>query len=60
MVSTGTVFTDMRDDVLGGTMEEAGWAEWSIENEPKDLTDVELWYKTNPSLGQILTERVIR
>ncbi len=60
MVSTGTVFTDMRDDVLNGTMEEAGWAEWSVDAEPKDLTDIELWYKTNPSLGQILTERVIR
>lgn len=60
MVSTGTVFTDMRDDILGGTMEESGWAEWSVENEPSDIHDVELWYKTNPSLGQILTERVIR
>ena len=33
-------------------------AEWSVENE-SDVYDKELWYRTNPSLGTILTERAI-
>lgn len=60
MVSAGTVFTDLRDQCLTGETEDTGWAEWSVPDEPKDITDTELWYETNPSLGYHLTERVIR
>lgn len=59
MVSAGTVFSDMRDLVLAGDGFEAGWAEWGVTEEPRDIYDRELWYQTNPSLGTILTERKI-
>ena len=59
-VSAGTVFVDMRNDALAGHTEDAGWAEWGVTEEPKDVTDVAAWYETNPSLGSILTERKIR
>ena len=57
--SSGTVFTKYRNNVLEGTLEDAGWAEWSVE-EQSDVRDVDLWYETNPSLGLRLTERTIR
>ena len=49
-VSSGTVFTKLRDKVLAGEAVNSGWAEWSIENET-DPRDKESWYETNPSLG---------
>lgn len=57
-VSSGTVFVNMRKNVLAGETENTGWAEWSVEKmtDPKDR---EAWYETNPSLGYILTERKI-
>ena len=58
-LSSGTVFVDFRNKVLAGGVENAGWAEWSIEEQAKDIRDKELWYLTNPSLGTILTERAI-
>lgn len=58
-VSSGTVFTKLREAVTLGNSHNTGWAEWSVEHQsPTD--DVELWYETNPSLGQGLTERKIR
>ena len=57
--SSGTVFTALRDAVFGGTAEDAGFAEWSVESQC-DPNDVDAWYRTNPSLGSILTERKIR
>lgn len=57
-ISKGTVFSKMRDKVLRGDSKNTGWAEWSVE-ELSDVHDRELWYETNPSLGQGLTERVI-
>lgn len=57
-VSDGEVFPALREDILTGKSKNSGWAEWSIE-EPGDPNDKELWYKTNPSLGSILTERKI-
>ena len=60
MVSGGTVFTELRTSVLAGQTEDTGWAEWGVNEEPKDIRDVNLWYETNPSLGTILTERKIR
>jgi len=58
-ISSGTVFTGLRNTTLDGGNEDVGWAEWSIE-EQSDVRDVELWYQTNPSLGLRLTERTIR
>lgn len=55
-VSAGTVFKDMRDDILTGKASNAGWAEWSVD-EMSDINDRDLWYETNPSLGITLTER---
>ena len=60
MTSAGTVFRDYRDRCLSDGMEDCGWAEWGVEESPKDLTDRELWYGANPSLGYHLTERVVR
>jgi len=57
--SSGTVFTKYRNNVLEGTLEDSGWAEWSVEEE-SDVRDINLWYETNPSLGLRLTERTIR
>lgn len=58
-VSSGTVFSCLRQKTLTGENEDAGWAEWSVER-LSDAHDPELWYMTNPSLGTILTERTIR
>lgn len=57
-VSSGTVFTKMRNKTLAGGSMNTGWAEWSVES-MSDVRDRELWYETNPSLGTILTERKI-
>ena len=59
VVSKGTVFRDFRDSVLEGESINAGWAEWSVDHKT-DVHDKDAWYATNPSLGFILTERVIR
>lgn len=57
-VSSGTVFTDLRDLALSGGAVDTGWAEWSVDQraDPHDRT---AWYEANPSLGTILTERKI-
>lgn len=57
-VSSGTVFTKLRQNALEGKTKNTGWAEWAVDN-MSDCNDVELWYQTNPSLGTILTERKI-
>jgi phage terminase large subunit-like protein len=59
-LSAGTVFVAYRNSTLSGKGENAGWAEWGIEDEVKDIRDIELWYRCNPSLGTIFTERSIR
>lgn len=58
--SAGTVFAEMRKACLDGQSFDTGWAEWSVEREPRDLMDVELWYETNPSMGFHLDERKVR
>lgn len=60
MVSSGTVFSKMRDEVFKGNLVDSGWAEWGVDTEPTDIMDKSLWYLTNPSLGTILTERKIQ
>lgn len=57
--SSGTVFTKLRDNTLKGKVPNAGWAEWSVENQT-DPNNREAWYIANPSLGTILTERKIQ
>lgn len=57
-VSSGTVFTKYRQHVLEGALENAGWAEWSAQQQ-SDVRDKELWYETNPSLGTVFTERSV-
>ena len=57
-VSSGTVFTKLRDNALSGNLSNTGWAEWSVD-EMKNPKDKEWWYETNPSLGIILSERKI-
>lgn len=57
-VSSGTVFTKYRQNALAGALENAGWAEWSVERQ-SDIRDKELWYETNPSLGTVFTERSV-
>lgn len=60
ITSKGDVFIGLREDALSGNAYDTGWAEWSTYSKPEDVMDVELWYQTNPSLGQILKERTIR
>lgn len=57
-VSSGTVFTKLRQSSLAGRTLNGGWAEWSVEK-MSDVTDREIWYETNPSLGTIFTERSV-
>lgn len=57
-VSSGTVFTKLRKNVLSGSSENSGWAEWSVEK-MSDPRDKDLWYLANPSLGTIFTERSV-
>lgn len=59
MISSGTVFMNMRNQILTTGLEDTGWAEWSVDS-MKDPSDVEAWYATNPSLGLRLTERTIK
>ena len=58
-ISSGTVFTKMRKAVLGGETENSGWAEWGVEVKT-DPHDREAWYRCNPSLGTIFTERSVK
>ena len=57
-VSSGTVFTKLRQNTLTGATVNGGWAEWSVEKQ-SDVRDKDLWYETNPSLGTIFTERSV-
>lgn len=57
-VSSGTVFMKFRNKCLSGEAENSAWEEWSVE-EMSDPTDRENWYRTNPSLGTIFTERSV-
>lgn len=58
-ISSGTVFTDLRNRVLNGETEDTGWAEWSVDVQ-SDIRDRELWYATNPSLGLRINERNVQ
>jgi len=58
--SSGTVFTNLRNNTLNGESEDTAWAEWSIEKEAEDVRDKDLWYQANPSLGLRVSERNIQ
>lgn len=58
-VSSGTVFTKLRESALFGSAEDTGWAEWSVEKQ-SDVRDKELWYQANPSLGLRVSERNVQ
>lgn len=58
-VSSGDVFRDYRDKTLMGDTINGGWAEWSVDHKT-DVHDVDAWYQTSPSLGTILTERIVQ
>lgn len=58
-VSSGTVFAKLREQTLAGKSEDTGWAEWSVD-EMTDPEDTAAWYRCNPSLGTVFTERDIR
>lgn len=60
LISGGDVFVRLRDSVKAGKAPDTGWAEWSIDEYADDVSDVDLWYKFNPSLGLILSERNVR
>lgn len=57
-VSQGTVFKAFRNKTLEGNSKYDGWAEWSVPMQ-SDVNNVDLWYDTNPSLGQIFDEDAI-
>lgn len=54
--SPGTVFKRIRKSAINGTPERMSWLEWSVE-EIGDITDVDRWYDTNPSLGYSILEQ---
>jgi phage terminase large subunit-like protein len=56
--STGTVFLRARRNLLQGKADMC-WQEWSVET-ITDNHDTEAWYRTNPSLGYLITEKAIR
>lgn len=58
-ISSGTVFTRLRENALYGTTEDNGWAEWSVGKQ-SDVRDKELWYQSNPSLGLRVSKRNIQ
>lgn len=57
-ISNGTVFKNFRNDVLADRSKYSGWAEWSVPVKT-DPHDVNAWYDTNPSLGQVFDEDAI-
>ena len=57
--SSGTRFTKYRNETLQGNVSNAGWAEWSVEDET-DPHDKKAWYETNPSINGLISERNIQ
>lgn len=57
-ISSGTKFPEYRKKTLCGERRNSGWAEWSVED-MTEMSNVDAWYKTNPSLGYTLSERAI-
>ena len=60
VISGGDVFVRLRGSIIENKAPDTGWAEWSVPEMVDDVSNVDLWYKYNPSLGTILSERNIR
>lgn len=60
VISGGDVFVRLRESIIANKAPDTGWSEWSIDEQTDNVDDVDLWYKYNPSLGSILSERNIR
>ena len=60
VISGGDVFVRLRGSITEGKAPDTGWSEWSIDEQTDKIDDVDLWYKYNPSLGTILSERNVR
>ena len=58
-VSQGEVFREYRDKTLQGDSINGGWAEWSVDHKT-DVKNKDAWYQTSPSLGTIITERIVQ
>ena len=59
----GTVFRDMHDKAHSDDAGSAWWLEWAVQAdsiEQIDVTDVDLWYETNPAMGTRIMERTVR
>lgn len=53
------VFSRVHDVAVYDRPPEECWSDWSAKERP-DKGDVEAWYRYNPSLGLVLTERALR
>lgn len=51
-------FTKVRSSIINGT-DKACLDEWCLDDMPKDVTNKDLWYKLNPSLGIWLLESAL-
>lgn len=60
VISGGDVFVRLRENVYQNKAPDTGWAEWSINEQTEDISNTDLWYQFNPSLGTILSERNVR
>lgn len=54
--TVGEVFARVRQQII--KTGEGAWTEWGVK-ELTDKNDIEAWYKTNPSLGKTLLQRVL-
>ena len=58
--ASGEVFSRIRADALAGKSERVTWSEWSVEKFSATTNgDIELWAKTNPSLGYLIRPQTI-
>ena len=55
---TGTVFRELRDNVISGKTKSSSWFEFSVK-EIGDVSDKDRWYSTNPALGRRIQETTI-
>ena len=56
--ASGEVFGRMREDAVQGDDESLSWHEWSVDA-IGDVSDRSRWAAANPSLGSLLSERVV-
>lgn len=54
----GTVFRDLRENIISGKTKTSSWFEFSVDK-VGDVSDKERWYATNPALGRRIQETTI-